>query len=810
MTLRPISFFNYKTSFCFIALFISLSFKNYSQNSGTINGKVLEKTSPVEFANIILTLTNDSTKIIKFTSTDSLGNFLLTELPFENYILKIQMIGFITQRLNLKTDSLTQNINLNIIQITPDSKLLQSVDVVTHKDLIKKTPQGFIINAKDNLTQAAGTATDLLRNTPTVVVDAEGAISIRGKSPLILINGRNSGLSSTDRIPASSVESIEIINNPSAQYDADAEGGIINIKLKKNTKKGTNGSVALGGGYGAKGRINSSFGLNHHTKKWNFGLTYDNRFANRTRKIIANRTNFEIPSEYLFTQNRNDNRYEQTQNMKFNMDFNPNDKNSFGVEIIGNSQGQDNDENLQTLITTKSDSFNGKNYRRSIEIGREKEVEFAFNYVRKFKDSRKNLAINLSSAFSYETENTDITTQSLNEDNSNFGSAFLQRTFNYQNSNVSNFKIDYANPIGKKGILETGYKGIVRYTDADFQSQYFKNNEYVANPLASNIFNFKEQVHAAYLQYKSFIGKPDSAKWKYDIGLRVEQVYNEGVGVTNNIYVKRDYLNFFPTANIVYYLNPSDFLKLSFSRRINRLGLGQLNPFVDITDSLNPHSGNPYLKPELINALEAGYNKEWKKISLSAIIFYRYATNIIRQYISLQPNGVALAHPMNFGNGTTYGFEGIVSAFPAKFWSFNASVSLYQQIIDGSNVSPDLSNNVLSWYGKLINNFTLWKGGKLQLISNYNSPIATPQGSRIAVYNVDLGYQQKLFKGKGALGLVVTDIFNTQKNGTTASASDFKYSRTSKIDTRAVLLTFAYSFGIKFKEELLENKFSNE
>ncbi len=794
----------------YISLFI-FSLQAHAQNQGLVKGIVTDKQSPVEFVNVVLSSIKDSSKIFKVTVTDSTGSFTLSDLPFDNYIVKFQRIGFLNVSANFVIDSAHTNIDLQNIHLVSDSKLLDAVEVVSHKDFIKKTPQGFIINAKDNLVTTGGTATDLLRNTPTVVVDADGNITIRGKSPLILINGRNSSLGSTDRIPASTIESIEIINNPSAQYDADAEGGIINIKLKKNVSKGTNGSVALGAGYGAFGRANSSFNLNHQAGKWNFGLNYDNRFATRTRKAQANRTSFNSPSDYFLTQNRHDNRFEQSQNLKFNADFNPSQKNSFSFEVIGNLTGQDNDETLVSMFQTQANAFNTKNTRRSIEIGREKVAEFAFTYNRKFNDERKTLQINASTSFNPETENTDITTQSLNSDDSNLGTDFLQRTYNYQNSNVSNFKIDYTHPIGKKGILETGYKAITRYTDADFKSLYYANSQYVVNTLVSNTFNFKEQIHAAYLQYRGYIGKPDSAKWKYDIGLRAEQVYNQGwVTSRTNGNFNRDYFNLFPTANIAYYINASDFFKLSFSRRINRPGLGQLNPFTDITDSLNQHSGNPNLRPELINALETGYNKEWKKVSLSANVFYRYATNIIRPYIMLVGNGVALTLPMNFGTATTYGFEGIVSMFPTKFWSINVSASVFQQKIDGSNVSPDIANTVLSWYGKVINNFTMWKGSKMQIISNYNSPIATPQGSRIAVYNVDFGFRQNVFKGRGGIGLVITDVFNTQKSGLTAAASDFNYSRTFKIDTRAILVSFAYSFGTSFKESLIENKFSND
>lgn len=791
--------------FVFIIVNTSLA-----QNKGIISGRVTELNAPVEFATVYVTPATDSSKIIKTTVTDSLGQFHFKELKLSHYMLRIQMIGYVPLKIKASLDSLHSQINLESISLISDSKLLDGVEVVAHKDLIKKTTQGFIINTGDNLTQAGGTATDILKNTPTVVVDPEGGITVRGKSPLILINGRNSSLGATDRIPASSIESIEIINNPSAQYDADAEGGIINIKLKKNTSKGTNGSVGLGAGYGAHGRVNGSFIINHSTGKWNFGLAYDNRFASRTRQAEAKRISFDLPAQYNLIQNRFDNRSEQTQNLKFNIDFNPNDKNSFGFEAIGNLDGQTNDETLTSLVTTQADSFNTKNSRESFELGKEKVAEFALSYSRKFNDKRRKLSANASTSFNYETENTNITTQSLNATDDFIGNSFLQRTANYQNSNVSNFKIDYALPITKRGSIETGYKAITRFTNADFQNLSYINNEYVKNVSASSVFDFKEQVHAAYVQYRSYIGKIDSAKWKYDLGLRAEQVMNEGKGVTNNVNVSRQYFNLFPSANLAYYINEDDYLKLNVSRRINRPGLGQLNPFVDITDSLNQHGGNPYLKPELVNAFELGYNKEWKKISWSTNIFYRYATNIIKQYIFLKDNGVALTQPMNFGNSTTYGVENIVTFFPTQFWSANTSLSFYQQNIDGSNVSSDVANSVFSWYGKLINNFSLWKGGKFQIIANYNSPVASPQGQSIAIYYADLGFQQKIWKGKGGIGIVLTDMFNTQAKGMTAYGSNFSYSRKFKIDTRAIMLTFAYTFGTKFKEEMIENKFSND
>jgi outer membrane receptor protein involved in Fe transport len=783
--------------------------ESFTGTAQSISGKVFSNQRPLEFANVVIRKAADTTKIVNAIFTDSLGNFYVKQIPFDKYILKISLVGYRTYKGDFVIEASRPDVSFNEIELTEDVTYLKAVEVSAQKQTITKTPGGFIVHAKDNISQASGTATDLLRNTPTVVVDEEGAITIRGKSPLILVNGRNSILSSTDRIPASSVESIEIINNPSAKYDADADGGIINITLKKNKSNGTNGSMAVGGGYGASGRFNSAFVINHQKGKWNVAMAYDNRFANRTRKAEAERIDFNSTTQHDLLQNRHDLRFEQTQNLKFNADYNMDKNNVFNFELIGNLNGEDNHETLVSRFNNDSGQFVSQNSRYSAEFLRERAIESAMNYNHKFADKRKNLSVSLSTAFNFDRENTDISTQSLDENSSAIDDPYLQRTHNYQNLNISNFRFDYTQPVGERATIETGYKLIFRKTDTDYQNAYFKDTDYVVNPNASNMFHFAEQIHAAYFIYKNSVGPKDAPKLKYDIGIRGEPAFNSGKSGDKTLFTNK-YFNYYPSLNVAYYTNATNFLRLTFGRRINRPTLEQLNPFVDITDSLNTHGGNPYLKPELINSTEFGYSMEWKNMSSVSNLFYRYSTNIIRPYISLNPDGVALTVPMNFGSAIVYGFEEIFSVQATKFYTLNTAVSLFQQIINGSNVSSDAVNNYFSWYAKAINNFGLWRGGKLQLIGNYNSPIATPQGTRIAVYNVDGGFQQKLFKNRGAIGLVVTDIFNTQYSGLTANTSDFYYHRKFKVDTRAFLLTFTYSFRTLAKEELLENKFSND
>ncbi len=778
-------------------------FHAFSQSS--IQARIVDKSAPVEFVNVLLYSASDSIKILKYATTDSAGAFKLAGLGSGKYFLKTQMMGFISSKIPVSLAG-AQSLQLSDISLVTDSKMLASVEVVSQKELVQKTTQGFIVKAKDNLTQAGGSATDLLKSIPTVVVDPDGAITVRGKGPLILINGRTSGISSTDLIPASSVESVEIINNPSAQYDADSEGGIINITLKKTAKSGTNVSASVGGGFGAKGRGSAAFSLNRSAGKWNVGLSYDMRYSERTRKANTTRTSFDQSLNYLLLQNRLDNRSESTQNLKFNLDYAASAQDVFNFEVLMNFEGQDNDEVLGSKFTTKLGSFNSRNIRESIELEKGLAVEFAGTYKHLFADKKEKLIINASTSVGRDNQDTDISTMSLTESGSSYGSTFLQRTYSYAKPQTTNFKVDYSKPISATTVIETGYKGIYRANNIDFQNQTFTGSGYVKNPGLSNIFDFKEQIHAAYVQVKS----EPSASFKYDLGLRAEKVMNEGTSISNSsISFQRDYFNVFPTANLAYFVNKSDFLKFSYSRRINRPGLGELNPMIDITDSLNQHGGNPYLKPELVNAFEVGYNIEGDGWSLSSSAFYRLSNNIIRSYIDLKPNGVALTTPQNFGNATTYGLEEILDLFPTKFWSVNTSLSIFNQKIEGNVASADLANEVVSWYGKMIHNFSLSKQSKLQIIGAYNAPTAMAQGTRMAVYNMDLGFQTKVLKGKGGIGIVISDIFNMQSSGWDLSTAKFALNRNMKVDTRAVFVTFAYSFTNIFKESLLDNLFSN-
>jgi len=791
-------------------------FPAWAQHTGSITGSVRDDTNVIAFANVYITSVTDTSKITAGATTDNAGIFLLEKLPSGNYVLAIQMVGFIRRRIPVSLSAPGQHLDVGAIIIKPDRVTLNAVEVKAMKDVVEKTEEGFVMNASSNITQIGGTAADLLKNMPGVLVDADGGITLRGKTPLTLINGRVSGITGVDRsaqlerIPAGSIERIEIISNPSAKYDADAEGGVINIILKKNEDTGTNGAVAVGAGLGDRYRLNTSLLLNHKTGAWDLGIAYDNWYTTRTRTVKGDRTNYDLPDEYYLTQRRFDERLIFYQNAKATAAFTPNEKNSLNFEALWAFPGEDNRETLYNTYRTAEQIFNDKKRRFSKEIRRSHALELSLTYKRKFDDPDRSLSVSASNSFGNDKEDTDITSQPLNEQDGEIGDVFQQRTHTYQKTNLTNLSLDYTQPITHHGMAEAGFKSIFRLLNADFERASLINGASVIDPSNTNIFDFHEQIHAAYIQYTGWTGEKEAPKWKYSAGLRAEQVWNDGATRDESTAFENQYFNLFPSANLYYYAGTQSNFKFSYSRRINRPGLGQLNPFTDITDSLNQRAGNPRLKPELIHSMELGYNRSWEKVSLSMTAFYRLRSRAIFPYTMLDNNGVAFTRPLNFGKVSTQGFETMATWNPFSSWNLNFSFSAYKLVINDEGVMAGLAASQLNWYTKLINNFTLFKNSKLQLIATYTAPATMPQGESIEVYYIDLGFQQKIMKGKGRLGMTVTDVLNTQKYGAITSGDSFGFSRIYKLDTRAIWLTFGYTFGTSFKEKLMENRFQND
>jgi outer membrane receptor protein involved in Fe transport len=769
----------------------------------TIVGKVLDtEKQSVPFGNVLLFLPTDTLKPYKAVITDSTGYFKFSAVDSGRFLLKIQSVGFKNNRLLIEKKN-REDLDVGVIELVANTQMLNAVLVTSKRDIIQKNDKGFVVNAGTTLSQQGGTAVDILRNTPTIFVDAEGNVTMRGKPPLILINGRNSKLTNLANIPASSIQKIEIITNPSAEYDADAENGIINIVLKKGQEEGINGAFAVGTGYGAKGRFNTSALVNYKRQGWNVGFGYDNRLAKRSRKATGDRVNFNLPPQYFLTQRRNDDRQEATHNIRLNIDY-ENKKYALTTEAIFALENDINLETLFSIFQKQNLEFTSKNRRFSEEISKSNIYESAITLQRKFANKLQKLAVSATTAFNRGTERTAITTQYLTQTNTQLGLPILQKTNFGERSNITNFRVDYAQGLGN-GTFETGFKTILRFFNNDFGQQDEVNG--IFQPISSRTgkLQFAEGVYALYTQYNQKF-----EQWAFEAGVRAEQTQNNGAIKTQNVSFKNNYFNLFPSINISRNLNHKKNLRLLYGRRINRPSLGQLNPFTDITDSLTQRSGNPQLKSEIVDNFEISFSADADKYSLITKTYYRYGKNTILPFTQLQPNGALFTKLLNVGNTQTVGLESIFSYTPYKLWQGNLSASLFKQVIAAGNIQTEVVNKVVSWNVKWLNDINTWKNGRWQIIGVYNAPTATIQGTRIAVYNVDVAFQQKILKSNGRLGIIITDVFNTQKNGFTWQTPDFQFNRTFKVDTRAILITFAYTFKSKFKESLMKNQFSND
>lgn len=781
--------------------FVFIPFFAFSQKA--VKGKFYsERAEPIEFANVLLYKKADTLTILEGVITDNLGVFQFENIEEGEYLLKIHGIGYQPKGILIQKTQM-QDKDLGVIILSNDAIQLESVTITAKKELVEQTNTGFIVNSDATLTQQGGTAIDLLRNTPTVFVDAEGGVSLRGKTPLILINGRISKLDNLNAIAASSIEKIEVITTPGANYDAEAENGMINIILKKNKSEGLNGAFSIGSGMGASWRFNSSALLNYKKGGWNYGLSYDNRLAERTRKAKGDRVNFNLPDQYFLTQRRNDDRNEGIHNLRSTIDYS-NDKSLFGAEFIFTNENEHNFEDLYSIFENQSREFISKNNRFSDEKRNVNAGEAAFIYERKLQKEGQKFSVNTSLSFTDGIELTNIRTQNLLADNQPIENPFLQQTSFKDKSIIGNFRTDYTQKTSL-GIFETGYRMLLRDFKNDFSRADQINGIFTIVPNFTGVMNFEEHVHAVYGQHKfDKIGN-----WYGEAGLRLEHTNNHGNVESINVEFKNAYTNLFPTLHIGYDIDEKQSISFNFGKRINRPTFGQLNPFTDITDSLTQRSGNPQLLPEISHNAEFSFFRYFEKGSVISKIYYRESKNSILPFTILKPNGVLFTRPENAGRTTTTGIEMILSYEPFHFWKTNLSFSLFNLNINAENLQAEALNTVLSWNTKWINDFALSKNTILQIIGIYNSPIATIQGNRIAVYNVDLAFQQKLWKDKARIGVIITDVFDTQESGFIWNTNDFDFSRIFKVDTRAFLITFAYTFKSTFKEKLMENKFSN-
>lgn len=764
---------------------------------GTVKDSATERA--VEFASVGLFRVKDSS-VAGGSITDAKGRFTINELPPGRYQLKISFIGyrtFINSQIFISPKE--YEVDIGIIKLSEAQKKLNEVTITAEKNDLITSIDRKTYNVDKNITNIGGSVTDVLQNIPSVNVDIDGKVSLRGSENVtVLIDGRPSALTGGDQqtalqqLPANTVEKIEVITNPSAKYDAEGMAGIINIVTKKDKMRGLNGQLTAGAGTNEK--YNASVNLNNRTDKMNVYGNYSYRHDNRDMTGSSTQQNFIPDTNYYSTSSGSDQLSDFNQ-VKAGVDFYIDNYNTLGFAGTYNRRNESRNEKINyTFFDINQNPYNA--FGRNNTSDEENEtIDGAFDYRRTFYNSKRELTAsgNFSSNNRFSTDEYKNVLVSSDE------LPYQQSTTDGENI-ASTFQTDYLHPFKNLTKLETGIKGSFRRNDNDQQAETFNDTVFVNDSRYSDHFIFTEQVYAAYGMYT---GKLKG--FEYAAGLRAENALTDGDSKTANETFSNTYFDLFPSGTIKYTVKTTNEFQAGYSRRVNRPQRQALNPFTDFSDSLNHRKGNPELEPEYIDSYELSYAKNLEKISITSTLYYRFTHNLISRYRTLDTlTGVATVTFRNFESSENLGFEFIVRNQLGKLGNILTSFNVYNNKINGENIDAELQSESFQWNARITANLKFTQTTTFQLTGMYTAPMTNPQGEVKGFNSVDAGVKQDFWKGKASVSVNVNDIFNTRKFQVHNEGDYYIMDAERRRESRVATLTFSYRFGTE--NNLLQRK----
>ncbi|MGB5393535.1 MAG: TonB-dependent receptor [Lutimonas sp.] len=775
------------------------------QNQATfeIKGIVHDKTTDqaLEYATIVA-------KPISGTQifggiTDSKGNFSI-DVPQGTYLVTIEFISFKTK--DLGEIIIDKNIDLGTVVLEEDAENLEEVQVIAEKSTVEIKLDKKIYNVGKDMTVKGGNAIDVLNNVPSVTVDVDGAVSLRGNENVrILINGRPNNLvggsdnEALRQFSAEMIEKVEVITSPSARYDAEGTAGIVNIILRKGSNDGFNANATIFGGYpeNAGGSVN----LNYRKNKFNFfnntGYSYSDAPGNASYYSEF----FNNPVSPFVKEKREYNRVNNNINTNFGVEYFITDKSSIVASFIyRNSRG--NDETVNE--TTKFDSNLQETdfiVRTSDDSEDRNDWQYNLNYMNNFNENGHKLTVDFQFEDNYEKEFTDINEKEF--------FPVEQDQLGEQNSTERPekqylFQSDYVLPMENEHQFEAGVRSNILDQTTDFRV-YFEddNGDFNLDTNLSNIFNYDEKIHAAYTQYGAKFNKFSGL-----LGLRME-ITDIDIEIVDreDLAAERNYTNWFPTVNLGYELADEENITIGYNRRIRRPRSRMINPFPSRSSETNIFQGNPYLNPSISDAFEIGYFKKWPKITLNTSVYYNHATDVF-QFITedtgeTTEGGIPIIKrfPINLSTEDRYGFEMAANYTPKKNWRFNASFNLFQNTVEGFYEGVDFGAENLSWFTRLSGKVVLPYSIDWQTNMMYMGPMQNAQNEYKGMFSTDMAFSKDIMDGDGTLSLNISDLFNSRKRMMETSTDTFYSESEFQWRERQFRLTFTYRFKQKKKRE---------
>ena len=779
-------------------VFCSLSVA-IAQDKVKVEGTVVEQDSniPLEYATITFK-SKPNNKVVTGGITDAKGKFSV-DVPIGTYDIAVEYISFKTKTYSDK--SITKSINLGTVSLALDVESLAEVTIIAERTTVEIKLDKKIYNVGKDLTVRGGTVSDVLDNIPSVSVDVEGVVALRGNDDVrILINGKPSGLvglNSTEalrQLPADAIERVEVITSPSGRYDAEGTAGILNIILRRSKLQGFNGAVTINAGYPEQAGISGN--VNYRTGDVNFFNTTSYNYRSAPGSAFTN-TNY-LSTNNRLEENRDFERIRKGLNTNIGLEWYINETASLTAAL---QYRDSNNESETTNIIQEFDSDGSlSNTTKRFDPEFEKDItrQYNLNFDKQFGDSVEHkLTGSFQIESSGELESSIIVQDEVPSED--------VRTDEQQDRYF--LQADYVLPLNANSLLEMGYQGRFLNLDTDYAVAFNDGSgDFILNEDLSNNLIYKEYVNAAYVQFGSQIKE----KFSYLLGLRMEDSRITIDQVTSGDFDKKNYTNFFPTVNLAYEFTEDQNLTLGYNRRIRRPRSRFINPFPSRSSATNLFQGNPDLNPSYSNTIDLGYYEKFGKFSLNSSIYYQHATDVF-VFITEETGETVIVGgtevpvirrtPINLATNDRYGFEFTATLRPNKKWNINGNFNLFKSITKGFYEGTDFGAENLSWFARLNNKYTLPGSIDWQTRLNFRGPSENAQNKSSGIFSMDLAFSKDFFNNRGSLAFNISDVFNSRKRMTETVTPSFTSESEYQRRVRSFNLAFTYRFNQQKKRE---------
>lgn len=807
------------TTFLLLVFTSALTAQNSVSNferTGTLSGKIIDATlgQPIPYVTIVIKNLNGDT--LSGSITDDKGEFKVGDIPEGKVYVSIQFIGYKTVSKEVTFSSSNWRVDLGTVSLEEEATGLDEVTIVAEVSTIEQKLDRKVVNVGKDLTTTGPTASDIMNNIPSVNVDQQtGNISLRGNENVrVMVDGKLSNIPVAQllkQIPSTSIKQIELITNPSAKYNPEGMSGIINIILHKNTNIGFNGNVNLGLTKEINARFNSSIDMNYRNGKFNIYGNYGNNIGNSANYGQVLRTTEDFDQYFNFENNNKSHLY------KVGLDFYLNEKNTFSIftnQNLYDGKGSGTTDLFSNGLFDESQLF----YNITDNIS----SQYNFAYRHDFAKEGARLDV--------EADYNDFS----QDENANFnfiGSVQPNyKDFVNTNRDQTTINVDYVNPLSEGTKLEAGLEARLFNSDIDYTSTGFSFNEN-GNliPTPTTNFVYSRDIYSAYATY----GK-NHEKWSYQVGVRAESVTvdNNAIqtnedGSTEEFKFENDYFQIYPSAYLTYSPTDKNSYQISYSRRVDRPGVDQVNPIREWSTPRVSSFGNPELLPQFTNSIELNYTRNHNKGSITFGVFYRLINDEINRALLIDRLDPTLERVIltfdNFENTSAYGIELSSNLRPTKWWNLNASFDLYSQITKGyaeeflDPSAPDIDEIVLNkievdnlvWNARLNNNFTITKDLTFSLFGMYRSEQKSLQFDRQPMYFVNTGLRYN-FMQNATVSFNYNDIFNTM-NFEFESERPYPSEGEFNWESNAWYIGLSYRFGgNKYRAVQRKNRDNNE